>query len=70
MRVNEKFVHYAGQTQLLPPGSHILGLAFAQDQELFEKELARINEARRKAREAEERAEAAKAQAEEETSDA
>ena len=52
MRVNEKFVHYAGQTQLLPPGSHILGLAFAQDQEVFEKELARFHDASRKAHEA------------------
>jgi len=61
MRVNEKFVYYAGQTQLLPPGSHILGLAFAKDQELFERELARFREASRKKHEAEmQQAESAK----------
>ena len=52
MRVNEKFARYAGQTQLLPPGSHILGPAFVKDQDLFEKELARFHEATRKTHEA------------------
>ena len=62
-RLNEKYAYYASRTEQLPPPSRKIGLAFVRSPELYEKELARINEAWRKAREAEERAEATKAQA-------
>ena len=64
LRLNEKYAHYASRTGQLPLPLRRIGLAFVRSPELYEEELAHIREARRKAREAEERPEAVKVQAE------
>ena len=64
LRLNEKYAHYASRTGQLPLPLRRIGLSFVRSPELYEEELARIREARRKAREAEERPEAVKVQAE------
>ena len=63
LRMDERYAHYAAQTQLLPSVEQRIGPALVSSSELYEEELGRIREARRKALEAQE---AAKAQAEEE----
>ena len=65
LRLNEKYACYASRTEQLPLPLRRIGPAFVRSPELYAEELARISEARRKAREAEERAESAKAQAKE-----
>lgn len=64
MRMNGKYAYYSEQTHLLPRGARLLGSAFVRSQEAFEEELARINEAKRRAHEAEEAAAQAAANAE------
>ena len=55
LRLNEKYVYYASRTEQLPLPLRRIGLAFVRSPELYEDELARIREARRKAREAQEK---------------
>lgn len=42
MRMNDTYLHYAQQTQLLPKGDGLLGATFVTDPELFESEIERI----------------------------
>lgn len=52
LRLNEKYAYYASRTEQLPPPLRRIGLDFVRSPELYEEELGRIREARRKAREA------------------
>ena len=50
LRMNDTYAWYAEQTQLLPKDIRVLGPALVHDPELYEKELARLDELRRKAK--------------------
>ena len=52
-RLNEKYVWYANQTQLLPPPLRRIGPAFVSGEEPYKAELELLLEAKRKAEEAE-----------------
>lgn len=64
LRLDARFAYYASLTQHLPRGFKRIGPAFVHSEKAFKEELARINEAKRRAHEAEEAAARAAANAE------